>query len=180
VPPLLLREAEKVPDAALFLPAQGTARSRRRFAGFLAGEPSSPPPNSPPPAILRSIHPRRSAPGESPVRPDPSSCLPARRSAAPGRSLPVPGSRSVWPLPSRPDQRGKPTWPRALWSVALGQTDPGAKSPPHVFHFLEKLLQGSKTCKMHRKISICQKNAYDIPKCSEKYALHVYVKFIHC
>jgi hypothetical protein len=64
-------------------------------------------------------------------------------------------------------------------SVDLGPVDPGIKSSCALFLFPEfqKLI---KTCKRHIYLSVNQKNMYDIPKCSQKDALHVYVNLMHC
>jgi hypothetical protein len=63
-------------------------------------------------------------------------------------------------------------------SVDLGPVDPGIKSSCALFLFPEfqKIVQ---SCKMHIFRSGCQKNMYDIPKCSQKDALFFYVKIMH-
>jgi hypothetical protein len=178
-PPLPLRSAEKLRLAALFLPAQGIARSRRRFAGFLARKLSSPPPNSPPPAVLRPSQPHRRVPGESLVRPYPSPRLAARRIAGHGRPPACLGQVGLGLCPSRPDQRGQPRWPGPPQSAALGQLTLCTKSYCKQFSVFQKFQKNAKCCKIHRKLSACRKIAYDLPKCSEKRTLHVYVKFMH-
>jgi hypothetical protein len=69
------------------------------------------------------------------------------------------------------------------WHMGHGahrSTWPGCEKSYLLFYFSKKLLQGVKTCKMHRKISVRRKNAYDITKCSEKHALHFSINFMHC
>jgi hypothetical protein len=34
-------------------------------------------------------------------------------------------------------------------------------------------------CKMHRIFPVCQKNVYDLSKCSEKWDLHFGIKIMH-
>jgi hypothetical protein len=62
----------------------------------------------------------------------------------------------------------------------LGSTWPEWKKFLRPVLFSEKLLQGVKTCKMHRKISIHRKNAYDTSKCSEKHDLYFGITIMHC
>jgi hypothetical protein len=70
--------------------------------------------------------------------------------------------------------------PQPIWStwpanVATGPlvSGPGSKDPRYK-KFLcsilipEKLLQVFEICKMHRIFPVCQKNVYDLSKCSEK------------
>jgi hypothetical protein len=52
----------------------------------------------------------------------------------------------------------------------------GSLQPVSISENLQKIRE---TCKNHSNLSVCQKNMYDIPKCSEKHDLHVYVKFMH-
>jgi hypothetical protein len=110
-----------------------SASNRRRHRGYLAGEPSSPLPNCSPPAILRPNRAHRRTQGEPPVLLDPSPFLFPRRSARHGQPLPVSGSRSGWPLPqpTLASQRGL----GPLWSVALGQVDPGCKKFQRIYLF---------------------------------------------
>jgi hypothetical protein len=56
------RCSEKVRHTVLYFPLKESIRralNHRRSRGFLAGKPSSPPPNSPPPAVLRPRQPHR-------------------------------------------------------------------------------------------------------------------------
>jgi hypothetical protein len=64
-------------------------------------------------------------------------------------------------------------------SAALGHFGPGEKSSCALFLFpgFQNLI---KTCKKHIYLSVNQKNMYDIPKCSEKHALHFSINFMHC
>jgi hypothetical protein len=141
--------------------------SHRRSPPYPCSQLRTPSSIAPPPTILRSSQPSRSTPGESPVRPDPSSRLAARRSAAPGRSLPVPGSRSGWALPSRPGQPGRPTWPGPFCEPQRVKLIPVKKSLQFVSNFrkLQKIMQ---TCLIHRIFSVYRKNVNYISKCSEK------------
>jgi hypothetical protein len=91
----------------------------RRHRRFPAGQPSLPPPNSPPSVLLRPNRSRRRPPGEGPVLLDPLPSLFPRRSAAsmlPCRSPPWPGL--PWPL----RQRGLACGPRAPLFSDRGST----------------------------------------------------------
>jgi hypothetical protein len=71
------------------------------------------------------------------------------------------------------------TWamgPSRQWP---GSIDPVCKKLLQVYFRVQKFQKNVRTCKNHRKLSACQKNAYDIPKCSEKHALPVCVKIMH-
>jgi hypothetical protein len=51
-------------------------------------------------------------------------------------------------------------------SVTLGQLDPVQKCSANCFYFQE-FQKRAKTCKMHKNLSVYQKNMNDKPKCSE-------------
>jgi hypothetical protein len=50
----------------------------------------------------------------------------------------------------------------------MGQVDPGAKSSLQLFLFPGEFQKSIESCKNYRKLSVCQKNANDLSKCSEK------------
>jgi hypothetical protein len=77
--------------------------------------------------------------------------------------------------PSRPDQRGLLVGLGPPQSADLGHSNPVQKGISESVLFQKNV----RTCKTHSNLSVYQKNAYDLPKCSEKHALHVYVKFMH-
>jgi hypothetical protein len=159
---------------------QPLAWNHRRRRRFLARNRPSLPPNSSSPAILRRGRPPRRFPGELPVRPPPSLLLFPRRSHRHGRPPAVPGSRSAGQRP-RPTWPGWPTmWPSGPLSQSLRVSlTPVQKVSACLFYF-RKLQKNVQSYKMHRKLSACRKIANDLPKCSEKHALCVYVKLMHC
>jgi hypothetical protein len=128
----MLRRSPTSSSTSPFKELAQSASNHRRHRGYLAREPSSPPPNCSPPAILRPNRAHRCTQGDPPVLLDPSPFIFPCRSARHGRPLPVSGSRSGWPLPSRPDQRGCPRGPRAF---SVGQKALGAKSLQLCFQF---------------------------------------------
>jgi hypothetical protein len=65
-------------------------------------------------------------------------------------------------------------------SASAGQKALGTKKFCTMFLIPEKFLQWFESCKNHRKLSVYQKIMYDLPKCSEKHALHFSDKSMHC
>jgi hypothetical protein len=76
-------------------------------------------------------------------------------------------------------QAGLPCGPRGPAVSCLGSLWPEWKKFPRPIFLVLEFQKLIKTCKRHIYVSVNQKNMYDIPKCSEKHALHVYVKFMH-
>jgi hypothetical protein len=66
----------------------------------------------------------------------------------------------------------------AHWSVVVGHFDPVQNVPVNYF-YIQEFQKSVKPCTIHRKLSVCQKNANDLSKCSEKLDLHFGIKIKH-
>jgi hypothetical protein len=115
--PLLLREAEKVPDAALFLLARRIEPECPKSPRIPRRRPKPPPPNSSSPVILRPSQPHRRVPGEPLLRPPPFSS--SSRAVAPAMA----GRRRC--LGAGQAGRAQPTW-----STVASLGGPGPPSQP--------------------------------------------------
>jgi hypothetical protein len=134
------------------------ASNRRRRCRFACRYRAPPPLIAPPAVLLRLNRAHRRPSGELLVFVDPSPALPrARRIAV----------VCVWPAYWLSGQLARslltcPAWPYR--SVTVGQQTPGTKISCSLFQF-QKIIE---TCKIHRIFHVCQKNANDLSKCSEK------------
>jgi hypothetical protein len=152
-------------------------RHRRRFS---PQPPRASPLIPPPPASLRPRRPRRCLPGEALVLLDPSPSISHTVSPSTAGHRRRLGAGRAGPLP-------QPTWPAWLpaWRPGppvsdRGSNDPCAKSSLQLFLFLGEFQKSVESCKKHRKLSVCQKNANDLSKCLEKWDLHFGIKIMHC
>jgi hypothetical protein len=143
--------------------------------------PRSPSQNPPPPALLRPRRPLQCLPGEALVLLDPSPSLFPRRLAVHGRPSPVSGSRSGWAsAPADLASVAARVEAGAPQSVTVGHSEPVQEVSMRFILIPENLLQMFETCRIHRILSVRQKNTNDLSKCLEKCNLQVYVKFMHC
>jgi hypothetical protein len=68
--------------------------------------------------------------------------------------------------------------PGPHWSAAVGHFDPGTKCSANCFYSQKSQIL-VQTCKIHILFSVCQKNVYNMSKCSENCNLQVYDQCMH-